>query len=134
MKEILKEDAELVEVRIKELKQELKQELRSLADEFRQTLGESSETWHDNSPWDNVKAKEAVLLAELENIQKVKKTYLITKEGKTNPIGQTHEVEFNGNKVKIFLAGDFSLRTGQKIDGYTVVTKDSPIAQALLGI
>lgn len=128
MKEILKKDAELIQVRIKELKQEL----RSLSDEFRQTLGESSETWHDNSPWDNAKAKEAVLLAELENIQKINKTHVITKEIKINPVGQNHDVEFNGSIVKIFLAGDFSIRTGQTIDGYTVVTKNSPVARELL--
>ena len=128
MKEILKEDAELIKARIKELKQDLK----DLAGEFKQTLGESSETWHDNSPWDNAKAKEAVYIAELEKLQYISNTHKVSRQSKISPVGKNHEVDFNGRKVKIFLAGDFSLRTGQKIDGYTVVTKDSPIARQLI--
>jgi len=129
MKEILKEDAELVEARIKELKLEL----RELAGELRQTLTESSETWHDNSPWDNAKAKEAVLLAELNKLDEVRKSYKVIEADERSLVGKNYDLEFNGNKVKIYLAGDFSLRTGQKIGGYTVVTKDSPVAQKVLG-
>lgn len=127
MKEILTTDAVLMKERVKEIKQELK----DLAGEFRQTLGESSETWHDNSPWDNAKAKEAVLIAELEKLEYILKTHTVVEPSPKNTVGANHVVNFNGKKVKIFLAGDFSLMAGQKIDDYIVVTKDSPIAQEL---
>lgn len=128
MKEILKEDKDLVLKRI----EELKQDLRDLADEFRQTLGESSETWHDNSPWDNAKAKEAVMLAELDALGYIKRTYVVTKESEESPIGKFHEVIFNGNIIKVFLAGDYSPRAGKKVGDHIVVTKDSPVAQEIL--
>jgi hypothetical protein len=128
MKEILKEDAELIKVRIKEVRQEL----RGLAGEFKQTLGESSETWHDNSPRDNAKAKEAVLIAELEKLDYILKTHSSTEVSPKSPIGKQHTIESNNRKVNVYLAGDFSLRAGQNIDGYTVVTKDSPVAKTIL--
>lgn len=126
--EILQEDKDLVVKRL----EELKQELRELATEFHQTLTESSETWHDNSPWENAKQRERGLLAEQENLERVIKNYSVVKDDDKSPIGKNHEVEFNGNKVKVFLAGDFSMRTGEMIDGCIVVTKDSPIARELL--
>jgi hypothetical protein len=126
--EILKEDSELIKARLKEIKKEL----RMLADEFHNVLNQSSETWHDNAPWDEAKGREAVLLAEEEELQKVINTHGIAKTTPKSPIGKNHSIKFNKKTVRIFLAGDYSLRTGQKVDGHIVVTKDSPIAREIL--
>ena len=60
--EILQEDLDLIKLRLKEIDNQL----RLLADEFNVVLNQSSETWHDNAPWDDAKARERVLLAEQE--------------------------------------------------------------------
>ncbi len=126
---ILKEDYDLVKNRIKQIKLEL----RELASEFREALNQSSETWHDNAPWDAAKSQEAVLLVELEELEKVIKSSRVHKLSESSPIGKTHEVKFNDKCMKIFLAGDFSLRNGTKVNDHIVVTTSSPIARALLG-
>jgi predicted PilT family ATPase len=126
--EILKEDSQLIKVRL----QEIKKELRVLADEFHRVLNQGSETWHDNAPWDEAKGREAILLAEQEELQRVLNTHSVAKTSKNSPVGKEHTVKFNGKNVKIFLAGDYSVRAGQKINGHIVVTKDSPIAKELL--
>lgn len=125
---ILQEDYDLVQLRIGEIKQNL----RDLAVEFHEVLNQSSETWHDNAPWDAAKGQEAVYLAELESLQKIANSSRIFKPDGKSPIGQFHTVKSNDKEISIFLAGDFSLRNGQKLDGHIIVTTDSPIAQSLL--
>ncbi|HRV75975.1 MAG: hypothetical protein H6799_03330 [Candidatus Nomurabacteria bacterium] len=126
--EILQEDKDLV---LKRLDQ-IKRELNDLTDEFRQTLSESSETWHDNSPWDNAKAKEAVLLFEQERLQRIIKEYRVIDTKSQSPLGKKYEADFNGKRVKVYLAGDFSMRTGEMIEGHMVVTKNSPVGEKIL--
>ena len=126
--EILKEDYELVVKRIRELEMNL----RDLANVFRQTLTESSETWHDNSPWENAKAEEAVYLSELENLTNVLKTHKVVVDTNDSLIGKNYKINFNGNDVKVFLAGDFSMRSGQRINDHIIVTKDSPIGKRII--
>ncbi len=125
---ILQEDYDLVKSRIVEIKQSL----RDLAVEFNEVLNQSSETWHDNAPWDTAKGQEAVYLAELESLQNIIGSSKIIEVDNKSPIGHFHKVSFNGKDIPVFLAGDFSLRNGQKLDDHTIVTADSPIAKNLL--
>lgn len=124
---ILQEDYDLIQKRINELKQDLK----NLATEFNDVLNQSSETWHDNAPYDMAKSQEAVYLSELERLQNVIKSSRIYLPDPKSPLGHFHKLNFNGRDIAIFLAGDFTLRNGQIVKGHTVVTTDSPIAQQL---
>lgn len=128
MLEILKEDSELAKERLKQITQEL----RHLAVEFNIVLNQSSETWHDNAPWDDAKAREAILLAEQEELEKVLKTHIVREEPTKSGVGKNYHLEVRGKEVKVYLAGDYSLRTGQTIKGYVVITKESPLAKQIL--
>ncbi len=126
--QILQEDLDLIRLRLKEIAKQL----HLLADEFNIVLNQSSETWHDNAPWDDAKARERVLLAEQEYLQKALRTHSIHKVSDNSPVGKNHKFKFNGKELKIHLAGDTSLRVGQEMDGYKIVTKLSPVGKAIL--
>jgi hypothetical protein len=125
---ILQEDYDLAKARLAQIKQDL----RDLAEEFNIVLNQSSETWHDNAPWDDAKGRERVLLVEQENLQKILIEARVEEVTTKSLIGNKHKVNFNGSEVKIYLAGNFTMRMGQKVDGYTIVSLESPVAQSLL--
>lgn len=125
---ILKEDLSLVKARIEEIQLDLK----DLAKEFNEALNQSSETWHDNAPWDDAKAREKLLLTELSFLQNIARTYRVIAPSKKEVIGSFQKIKFNGRGVKIYVAGDFSMRTGQQLDGHTIVTPSSPIVKSIL--
>lgn len=127
---ILKEDYDLIKDRIKQIKSEL----RELATEFHEALNQSSETWHDNAPWDAAKSHEAILLVELEELEKILRSSRIHQVTDNSAIGKFHQVEFNDKQIKIFLAGDFTLRNGSLINDHVVVTLSSPIAEKLISL
>ncbi|MDQ5913589.1 MAG: hypothetical protein QG623_208 [Patescibacteria group bacterium] len=125
---ILQEDYDLAKAR----SLQIKQELRNLAEEFKEVLGQSSETWHDNAPWDDAKSREKLLLIEQYDLQKILVEARIEKVDSKSLIGKKHKVNYNGRDVYIYLAGDFTMRTGQKIDDHVIVSLDSPIAQTII--
>ena len=126
--EILQEDLDLIKLRLKEIDNQL----RLLADEFNVVLNQSSETWHDNAAWDDAKARERVLLAEQEYLQKVIRMHSVCKISDNSPVGKNHKLKFNGKELSVHLVGDVSLRVGQEVDGYKIVTKVSPVGKVLL--
>lgn len=125
---ILLEDYELLKKRLEEISKELK----SLASEFKEALGQSTETWHDNAPWDDAKLKERALLAEQDQLNKVLREAKVVKLGEEECIGKRYKLRYDGQDRLIYLAGDFTMRLGQKIDGHIIVATKSPIAQKIL--
>ncbi len=125
---ILLEDYELLKNRLEEISQELK----NLAPEFKEALNQSSETWHDNAPWEEAKFRERALFAEQDQLGRALRESEIVESGNQKHIGSKHKLKYNGQERLIYLAGDFTMRLGQKIDGYTIVTTNSPIAQKIL--
>jgi len=128
--QILQEDFNLIKLRL----EEITKQLHLLADEFNIVLNQSSETWHDNAPWDDAKAREGLLLAEQEYLQKVLRTHSVCRVLDNSPVGKNHKLKFNGKELKVHLAGDVSLRVGEEIDGHKIVTKLSPVGKAVLGL
>lgn len=125
---ILLEDYELLKTRLEEISKELK----DLAPEFKEALNQSTETWHDNSPWDDAKLRERILLTEQDQLRKVFRECEVVKLNKEKYIGKRHKLRYGGQDKLIYLAGDFTMCPGQKVDGHTIVTTSSPIAQQII--
>lgn len=49
---------------------ELERQIKALGPEFSDVFTQSSETWHDNAPFEAVRDKQSVLAAELAHIKK----------------------------------------------------------------
>ncbi len=125
---ILQEDYDLAKARLGEITQDLK----NLAEEFNIVLNQSSETWHDNAPWDDAKGRERSLLTEQDYLKKVLSDSRVEKVTPNSLIGNKYKVQYAGREVQVYLAGDFTMRLGEKIDGHTVVTLSSPIGKTML--
>lgn len=125
---ILIEDYELLKTRLEEISKELK----DLAIEFKEALNQSTETWHDNAPWDDAKLRERVLLTEQAQLNRIFREAEVTKPNNEDCIGKRYKLEYAGQYKLIYLAGDFTMRLGQKVDGHTIVTTSSPIAQQII--
>lgn len=115
---------------------ELEQNIRALGEEFHEVLNQSSETWHDNAPWDAVRDKQALMKAEYDQLKDI----LSSSELKTPKVdasciraGCVVELETKGKVRSIFIAGDWSYRAGSMEHDAFVVSTQAPVAQALLG-
>jgi transcription elongation GreA/GreB family factor len=126
---ILDEDKAFARRRIADLEAEI----RGLGPEFYEVFNQSSETWHDNAPFDALRDRQSLLDAELQKLRQVLRDSLPSvpplKKGKVS-IGNRVELE---NEKCYFIAGDWTPYAGQVRDGASVVSAQAPIAQALLG-
>lgn len=126
---ILDEDKTAARCRIAELEAEI----LSLGPEFYEVFNQSSETWHDNAPFDALRDRQSLLDAELQKLRQVLRSSLPSvpsAERGTVGIGSVVELE---NGKKYFIAGDWTLRAGQLHDGAVVVSAQAPLAVELLG-
>lgn len=117
---------------------ELQAEILSLGPEFYEVFNQSSETWHDNAPFEALRDRQSLLDAELRHLQTVLRNSLPSipkqKSGQVN-VGAIVCV-FNSKNNKKFtykIAGDWSPRTGTTEDGALVVSSQAPIAKMLIG-
>ena len=92
---ILEEDKQLARQRIAELEREILE----LGPEFHTALTQSTETWHDNAPFDALREKQAVLEAELLGLKEV-----LQKADISVPQPQKGRVSV-GSRVKVLLKG-----------------------------
>lgn len=128
---ILQKDRKLLEERLVELAQRI----RDLGEEFHEVLNQSSETWHDNAPWDAVRDKQALMKAEYDQLKAV-----LANSSLKRPFGHEKQVEIgcivdlmhNNKSRTIFISGDWSYRAGSIQYESFVVSAQSPIAKALL--
>lgn len=131
---VLADDKEAALARIVELEKEI----QDLGPEFHDVFNQSSETWHDNAPFDALRDRQSVLSAELQKLKGVLRqaTTSIPKPQK-NLVGIGAQVTVNdhtlGKNLDYFIAGDWTYRTGEKLEGATVVSAKAPIALALIG-
>lgn len=129
---ILEEDKQLARQRIAELEREILE----LGPEFHTALTQSTETWHDNAPFDALREKQAVLEAELQGLKEVLQKADIsvpTAEKGRVSVGSRVKVLLKGKIQHFFLAGHWSYRLGNEIDKALVITCQSPLGQAILG-
>lgn len=129
---ILPEDRWWLEERIDWLDQQIK----ALGPEFHEVLNQSSETWHDNAPFDAVREKQDLLVAQRSQLKQILVESVVEQPlsaSETVQVGTTIALQ-QGQKIKqVFIAGDWSYRSGKTIDGVLIISRQSPLAQAVLG-
>ena len=131
---ILEEDKDLARSRIIELEAEIV----ALGPEFRRAFTQTSETWHDNAPFEAVRDHQAMLAAERHQLKLVLRSCLpsIPKQ-KKKVVGIGSKVQVINIKTNkpttYFIAGDWTSRAGHKIDGAIIMSRKSPLAMAMMG-
>ena len=135
---ILDEDRKLAMARIAELEKLI----QALGPEFHVALTQSSESWHDNAPFDALRERQGALVAELVSLKSALSHALTSVPHQPKDvvgIGSVVEAKIlDGNEVKrIFVAGDWTMRTGSRADWLAqptiIVSAQSPIARAMMG-
>ena len=111
----------------------LEKEIQDLGPDFNDAFTQSSETWHDNSPFEAVRDKQSMLAAELHKLRTlVRQATLTPPKAKRGTVGVGHVVTLaDGHKYQI--AGDWTHQAGHHQDGMHTVSCHTPIAKALLG-
>ena len=126
---ILDEDRRWAKRRIAELDTEI----QGLGPEFYDVFNQSSETWHDNAPFDALRDRQAVLDAERQSLRVVLRNSLPAvprqRHGEVG-IGSTVWLE-DGRGY--FIAGDWTPRAGCSKDGVVTVSCNAPLAIDLRG-
>lgn len=117
---------------------ELEQAILDLGPEFHDALNQSSETWHDNAPFDVLRDRQSVLQAELQNLKAIVFNSAISLPKPTwdeVSIGAYVSVENTRTKKlsTYYIAGDWTLRSGTKERDAIVISTKAPLAQAVLG-
>jgi transcription elongation GreA/GreB family factor len=113
--------------------EELEKEIQNLGPEFYEVFNQSSETWHDNAPFDALRDRQSVLAAELQQLRVVLRSSAISvPRPKKNTIGIGSTVTLDNGKV-YFIAGDWTPHAGQVHEGAMVISCRAPLAQQLIG-
>ncbi len=112
---------------------ELEAEIRGLGVEFGVAFTESSETWHDNAPFEAVRDKQALLAAELATMRRViAHSSLSVPKPKRGRVGYGSLVTLDNGKI-YKIAGDWTPHAGHRVEDVIVVSAKSPLGQALFG-
>lgn len=126
---ILDDDKQFARRRI----EELEKAIQDLGPEFYDVFNQSSETWHDNAPFDALRDRQSVLAAELQNLKNVLRNSVISvPKQRKNAAGIGNVVVLENNK-RYFIAGDWTPHAGQEKSGALVISAGTPLAQAMLG-
>lgn len=117
---------------------ELENEIQNLGPEFYDVFNQSSETWHDNAPFDALRDRQSVLVAELHGLKKILKNAEVSiPKPKKDRVGIGAKVtvsDIDGSSQRsFFIAGDWTYRAGEVENDATIVSTKSPIAQELIG-
>ena len=128
MKKILLEDFDLLIRRIKDLEKQM----FDLGEDFNEAVNQSSETWHDNAPFDAVRDKQSILNYELTKLRTTRKETVKVLRKASKKIAVGSKVTLSGTtELKVMIGGSWIGR--DRVDGYTLITCDAPIALRLLG-
>lgn len=131
---ILEEDKALARKRINEIEREILE----MGPAFHEALNQTSETWHDNAPFDALREKQAVLAAELQTLKET-----LSKSAPTLPEREDGRIAI-GSRVKLthdakkshhhyFVAGHWTFRLGESLDDHMIISCQSPLGSSLLG-
>ncbi len=112
---------------------QLDAEIQGLGSEFHDVFNQSSETWHDNAPFDALRDRQAVLDAERQQLRGVLRNSLPgVPRAKKGVVGIGDEVLLDNGK-RYFIAGDWTPYAGQVREGAIVVSCNAPLVRQLLG-
>ncbi|PID33476.1 hypothetical protein CR969_00540 [Candidatus Saccharibacteria bacterium] len=134
---ILSSDREYITERITEIEQQID----DLGPEFYEAFNQSSETWHDNAPFEAVRDKQSNLSAERQYLRQILHDSTSSRPRSTKDqveAGKNVTVEnLSKSIVKYyFIAGDWTAHAGKKQpDGdATIISRRSPLGSAMLGL
>lgn len=126
---ILDDDKQFARRRV----EELEKEIQGLGPEFYEVFNQSSETWHDNAPFDALRDRQSVLAAELQSLRTVlRQSTISVPRSKKNTVGIGSTVTLENGK-HYFIAGDWTPHAGQEKAGALVISAGTPLAQAMIG-
>lgn len=126
---ILEKDAHYALQRIAELEKAI----QDLGPAFNNVFNQSSETWHDNAPFDALRDHQSVLNAELQQLRQIMKNRVLKLPPvKKGVVGIGSRVTLSDDK-RYLIAGDWTPRAGQVDDGWIVISAQAPLALALRG-
>lgn len=117
---------------------EIEQALRDMAPELEEALNQSSETWHDNAPFEVLRDKRALYLNEITHIKTLlgnaTKQLPRVRRGAAN-VGSTVVVRNmqTSQTACYYIAGDWTLRTAEQHEGAMVISRAAPLGQLLIG-
>lgn len=130
---ILEADKEFARKRI----EELEAEIMALGPEFRSAFTQTSETWHDNAPFEAVRDHQNMLSTELQNLKHILRNSLPSiPRQKKNVVGIGSRVTVknlkNNHETTYLIAGDWTHRAGHKENGAIIMSCKSPLALTIL--
>lgn len=116
---------------------ELEKAILDLGPEFNVALNQSTETWHDNAPFDALRDEQALMVSEMQGLKEMlfKAAISVPKppKGKVG-FGSHVTVKSGTHTYKYKLAGHWSPHVSEKLpDGEVIISCESPIGAALLG-
>lgn len=128
---VLNDDKQRARARIAELERLIEE----LGPAFHEAFTQTSETWHDNAPYEAVRDHQAVLAAEMHHLNVVLRKAAISvpkaKKGRVGIGSKVQLVDGAGAQRRFLMAGDWTIAPGEARDGYTIVTKNAPLGKAL---
>lgn len=114
---------------------ELEKQIDSLGPEFEEVFAQSSETYHDNAPFDALRDKQSLMAAQRHALKQVVNKAAIScpvPAKNTVGIGSRVVVEEGGKTHSFYISGHWSPHTGTVQNGAMVITCASPLGQALI--
>jgi len=116
---------------------QLEADILALGPEFNMALNQSSESWHDNAPFDALREKQDVMVAELQTLKGVINRALpsVPHQNKrkvgVGSVVTTEDMQ-SGRQHVYHIAGDWTMRAGHEENGALIISTKSPVALQLL--
>ncbi len=125
---ILEADKQWLNTRI----EELEATIQALGPDFYDVFNQSSETWHDNAPFDALRDKQSVLFAEYSKLKAIRRdAHLSLPKSKKGRLSYGSHAIINAKEY--FIAGDWTPHAGTLQNGSIVVSAQSPLGSSALG-
>ena len=112
---------------------ELEIEIQDLGPEFQDVFTQSSETWHDNAPFDALRDKQSTIAAELDHLRRLLRTSILTPPRKKRGVVGVGDIVTLDNGKMYRIAGDWTHKAGQHNDGVIWVSCHAPLAKEVIG-
>lgn len=125
---ILDEDKTYAQARIAELDKQIQE----LGPEFYEVFNQSSETWHDNAPFDALRDRQSVLDAERQQLKRLLQASSLGIPKPKRGIAGIGSIVTLSSGTTYHIAGDWTPHAGQIKNGATVVSCKTPLARALI--
>lgn len=111
---------------------ELEKQIQDLGPDFYDVFNQSSETWHDNAPFDALRDKQSVLFAEFSKLKVVRRDASIAMpKSKKGFVNYGSRVIIDGKIYSI--AGDWTPHAGTRLKDAIIVSAQSPLGKSALG-